>query len=290
MRTSDRVFMRKFNASLKELHSFPLFPLRYGRRGGVRVYTWGYGAPVLYVDNGVLRPHIAPEGMRHPFRHLFKALPRLSSLTDVVAVCGKAFSGKSHTAGVIMDCYRKTQPADYFSVRSMVPSILNPLAAPVKDLARRMGWDGRKDYYGRQLLQRLGTECGRAYNVFTWSNMWLDAVGGCMSHGMAIADDVRFPDELFIMATLAKLLGIRFTVVRVDAPAQVIRKRRYANGDYDPSRHTSEKSIAKLGEILKRDYYQGTTFLDIVNDGELDLAETFGKHWRPYDGQGGKDE
>jgi hypothetical protein len=73
-------------------------------------------------------------------------------------------------------------------------SAIVPFAAPLKEMARALGWDGQKDAKGRRLLQLLGTEVGRqciAEDI--WVYRWVRAVSG--KTRAVIADDCRFENE-----------------------------------------------------------------------------------------------
>jgi len=71
-----------------------------------------------------------------------------------------------------------------------------PLADKVKQIAREIGWDGVKDERGRRLLQLIGTECGRnLVSKEVWLMHWRFALMDTAGWDMAVADDVRFPNE-----------------------------------------------------------------------------------------------
>lgn len=105
----------------------------------------------------------------------------------IVGFIGKAGSGKSTCASQLV---RVLQGHGY-SVAVL------PFAAPLKRIAREMGWDGVKDDKGRRLLQLLGTECGReCIDVNIWVDLWVKAVNGLEGVvDVVIADDVRFENE-----------------------------------------------------------------------------------------------
>lgn len=116
--------------------------------------------------------------------------------TIVLGISGRAGAGKTTFARMVLEEIRF--PGD-FGGRIL------PFAEPVKDIARQMGWDGKKDAKGRRLLQLLGTECGReCIGPDVWVDAWSDevdlvrdrvrtnAVDGVV---VLVADDVRFPNE-----------------------------------------------------------------------------------------------
>lgn len=66
----------------------------------------------------------------------------------VIAISGKAESGKTYTANII---------------KNMIGGEIIPLASTLKEQARALGWNGEKDEKGRSFLQALG-KCVKAYN------------------------------------------------------------------------------------------------------------------------------
>lgn len=72
-------------------------------------------------------------------------------------------------------------------------------AAPVKEVAMSMGWNGKKDKAGRRLLQLIGTECGRkCINENIWTNKLLDRLYYFQEQGikLVVIDDARFDNEI----------------------------------------------------------------------------------------------
>lgn len=100
-----------------------------------------------------------------------------------IGIAGPAGSGKTTVAEMI---------------RLVVPdTAIVPFAKPLKDYARRLGWNGEKDERGRRLLQLLGTDCGR---MCISENLWVDKWEKCVDADFrwcraVIADDVRFDNE-----------------------------------------------------------------------------------------------
>ena len=95
------------------------------------------------------------------------------------------------------------------------PAYKIALADPLKRLAMRwFGWNGEKDEAGRRLLQKLGTDVGRAYNTDIWVTYWRRMVEqvaqGCPTGLLILCDDVRFDNEA---AAIKSLGGV---VVRLD--------------------------------------------------------------------------
>lgn len=83
-----------------------------------------------------------------------------------------------------------------------------PFAAPLKQFAIELGWNGEKDEKGRRLLQLLGTECGRqCIHPDLWVMKWEDRAN---EYNITIADDIRFENE----AKAIKKRGILIHVAR----------------------------------------------------------------------------
>jgi hypothetical protein len=96
-----------------------------------------------------------------------------------------------------------------------------PFAEPLKNIAKQMGWNGKKDERGRRLLQLLGTDCGReCIDKNLWVQQWLKGAteiveGSCLvvrpsSIGnikdkpeikFIVADDCRFSNEAAAITT-----------------------------------------------------------------------------------------
>lgn len=134
----------------------------------------------------------------------------------VIGFAGRAEVGKTTIANALATNLRQ---------RGLSVSVA-PFAAPVKRIAREMGWDGAKDAKGRRLLQLLGTECGReCIGPDVWVDLWrreniggpklLDAIFGqeCnRQHDVYIIDDVRFANEAAMIREL-------------DGPVYEVRRR-----------------------------------------------------------------
>jgi len=79
-------------------------------------------------------------------------------------------------------------------------------AGALKDLATRIGWDGRKDDAGRQLLQELGVGCREVLGA----DVWVQALMSTLT-GPSVIVDVRFPNEVDAIADHG---GIVLRIVR----------------------------------------------------------------------------
>lgn len=111
----------------------------------------------------------------------------------------------------------KTTACDYIKsvlTERGVSNVLLPIAKPLKDFARQLGWDGAKDEKGRRLLQLLGTECGRkCISDDIWILKWKDAVEEADT-SVVLCDDMRFLNEytgIKIMNVYHKVITIKLT-------------------------------------------------------------------------------
>jgi hypothetical protein len=108
----------------------------------------------------------------------------------IIGLTGKAGSGK----GVSSEILTRFATTDGRAVMVL------PLAKPIKDFARQLGWNGEKDAKGRRLLQLLGVEIGReCFHDNFWIDRWQAAVDEFLEkngrNAVVICDDVRFENE-----------------------------------------------------------------------------------------------
>lgn len=109
-----------------------------------------------------------------------------------IGICGPAGSGKSTLAGLLLTQLHNEDVAQV-PLGEGLGAVILPLAGPLKDIARQMGWDGQKDERGRRLLQLLGTECGRqCIDPDIWVKRWRKIASGWR---IVIADDLRYDNE-----------------------------------------------------------------------------------------------
>ena len=100
----------------------------------------------------------------------------------------------------------KTEYARMLAKHSGRPVKILPFAKPLKDIARSMGWDGKKDKRGRRLLRVLGTEAGRDYDPETWVRMWRGIAPTELHAHLVVADDLRFLNEFDAVRELGGVL------------------------------------------------------------------------------------
>lgn len=97
-------------------------------------------------------------------------------------------------------------------------------ADELKKIARESyGWDGKKDYKGRILLQRIGTECGRFYNENLWVNKTIERIKQDMNKDYVITD-CRFVNEYTELADFAEYNQYNLVSIRTIRPISFINK------------------------------------------------------------------
>jgi len=105
----------------------------------------------------------------------------------VLLISGRAGSGKTTFANML--CEQLGQKAT-----------IQPIAQRIKQIARMMGWDGRKDRRGRALLIALG-QIGREYDPDVWIKQTVEVIDNDKTHNVFIIDDWRFRNEYQYVCT-----------------------------------------------------------------------------------------
>jgi hypothetical protein len=120
----------------------------------------------------------------------------------IIGLSGYARSGKDTFADYLVEEYGFTRIAFADKLREFLLALNPIITSPVwgehrrlTDVINEFGWNGYKESkYGkeiRELMQRLGTECGRQLISDT---VWIDAALRGVS-GNVVVTDVRFPNE-----------------------------------------------------------------------------------------------
>jgi len=109
----------------------------------------------------------------------------------IIGLIGKAQAGKDTVGAYLVEHYGYKRIA---------------LADKVKEIAiEQFGWDGQKDEKGRRLLQLIGTEVGRGYNLDIWVRH-LDTKLGWSTTKDVVVTDVRFHNEANYVKTHGGML------------------------------------------------------------------------------------
>lgn len=114
-------------------------------------------------------------------------------------------------------------------------AVIVPFAGPIKEFAKSLGWNGKKDSRGRRLLQLLGNECGReCIDQNLWLDLWAkDALQRARCGQVVIADDVRYPNEA------NKIIESGGIIIRVTRPGHGPKRRKWWH--LRAPRHASER-------------------------------------------------
>lgn len=128
-----------------------------------------------------------------------------------ICISGKAQNGKDTTAAFLT---AKLQ-ADGYKV----------LVAHQADLLKYIcktffGWNGKKDEYGRTLLQRVGTDVIRKVNPDFWVNFMEEVTGFFNGEwDYIIIPDTRFPNEIERLRThTSQAIHVRITRSNFQSP------------------------------------------------------------------------
>ena len=174
----------------------------------------------------------------------------------IIAFAGKATGGKSTAAKYIKSLARKDK----------LPCTIIPFAKPLKQLAKKIGWNGVKDDKGRRILQLLGTEIGRQLiDQDIWVKHWWDAVlKFAKKHNdncLIIVDDCRFDNEgLKVLDNKGKvvcLLGRASLIGEAETHASEMGLDAELISSYMDNSGSIEDLHAKLDELYKTYVYLG---------------------------------
>lgn len=110
-----------------------------------------------------------------------------------IGIAGKAGSGKTTLANAIQR-----------RIRQRGKCVIIPFAQPLKEICLQMEWNGKKDARGRRLLQIVGTDAARnCISEDIWIDKWLELIRKTKEidfHTVVIAPDIRFPNEVNVIA------------------------------------------------------------------------------------------
>jgi len=166
----------------------------------------------------------------------------MTKAKQVIGLVGWAGSGKNEAAKVL---------ADILAKRRILSTHL-AFADPIREVAYFIGWDGKKDKAGRELLQDLGM-AGRRYDKDVWLNRvkrrFADQV-----RPVAIITDVRFENEADWVFSTGILIRIeRDGVDQLDHPSEMELDGYLCsicvqnNGSLDELRDALERGLNSIG-------------------------------------------
>lgn len=120
---------------------------------------------------------------------------------NIIAISGKAESGKSYTANIIKEVLEHKG----YSVAII------PLAFYLKKEARQMGWNDEKDTKGRTFLQSLGKTM-KAYHGMDYYAKKTISLAETLNYDFTIIDDLRLIEEV------NALKGHNLITIRINRP------------------------------------------------------------------------
>jgi hypothetical protein len=143
----------------------------------------------------------------------------------VILISGKARSGKDQSA---------------LFIKEYIENELNQKAVIIKYgdflknfLERSLCWDGRKDEYGRHMLQTWGTDIIRENYQYAFTDMMIALLRGiCTEFDYTIICDARFPNEVEEIEKFFQSITLR-----------VVRDDNNSNLTSEQKQHTSETAM-----------------------------------------------
>lgn len=126
-------------------------------------------------------------------------------MIQIIAISGKAESGKTYTANILKD---------------LIPnSTILPLASSLKEIAKQAGWNGVKDEAGRTFLQKLAGIIKEYKGLGFFAEKLVEYAGTLKYADTIIVDDLRMPEELAVFETFcAENPNVYLTTIRVERP------------------------------------------------------------------------
>lgn len=123
---------------------------------------------------------------------------------QIIAISGKAQNGKDTSAVFLKNKLEK------LNKRVLIVHYADYLKSICRDW---FGWDGKKDDYGRELLQRIGTNIVRNQDPY----FWVESVGRTLlmfpnEWDYILIPDTRFLSEIFYWTSK----NVPITVVRIN--------------------------------------------------------------------------
>lgn len=144
---------------------------------------------------------------------------------NVILISGKARSGKDQSALFIKE---------YITKELGQTSVIIKYGDFLKNfLERSIGWDGKKDEYGRHMLQTWGTDIIRENYQYAFTDMMIALLKGiCTEFDYAIICDARFPNEIEEIKSVFPSITLR-----------IVRDDKISNLTQEQKEHPSETSM-----------------------------------------------
>ncbi len=165
--------------------------------------------------------------------------------TVVVMLSGRAGTGKTTSAKYL----------NSLAQRDKLESEVYSFGFPLKQVAKIMGWDGKKDERGRKLLQDLGTEVGRTYDEDMWCKLLFQHIESGSIYDVIFIDDWRFLSELAFVKSRFPYVPV---TIRLSFPEKELLK---GTPNYN---HISEISLPERPESNLYDYIIEDSFEDVL--------------------------
>jgi hypothetical protein len=165
----------------------------------------------------------------------------------VILISGKIGAGKSTFAELL---------EQELNSPDGMTAIKLKLSNPMREIAIKMGWNGKKDARGRKLLQDIGV-IGREYDPLIWINMIVHQIKALKKTRVkhVIIDDFRFPLE-------AEEFAKRWPTITI----RILRPGQEADLG-EQGKHISENAL----EGYKHNYYlhNTRTLEDLANHAKM---------------------
>lgn len=155
----------------------------------------------------------------------------------IVGFCGRAGAGKDTAAARLISTFGFTRMAFADPIKAAVAGALGVDVSVMEDRSKRENVDPDTGLSNREMMQKFGTEVGRAIDRDLWVKIWCGRVRRFTGLSRIVATDVRFRNE---SSAIHELGGI-VVLVRNDA------------AESKPSHHESESFFQRLAHDLEID-------------------------------------
>ena len=172
----------------------------------------------------------------------------------IIGFSGKAEAGKTTAANAFLE---KLAPKDLFDG-------IVPLAKKMKEQARYLGWDGKKDEKGRRFLQEVSWPIKHYLGEDIYAK-WVIEDANRSNLNVLLVDDVRMLAEVNYFKSLPKD-EYKFVLVRIERP-----------------NHVSKLTPAQLADVSETQLDNYESDYHVVNDGSIEeLGDKLSEILIPY--------